>query len=97
MDRLLGFRALLVLSSGLAIASFLVPCIPFVLQQVGLNVNSLFIVLIPLGLLFAVAWVVALVIGLARYGTRALWMALGAPLVAVWPIVWSLYLMFRGT
>jgi hypothetical protein len=84
--RLLDFKPLLLLSFGLAIASFLVP---FFIVFIAFRASSDMMWAFQAEVLLAVAWIIVVAIGLVRYRAMGLWMLLGAPLV-FWPVIGGL-------
>ena len=83
MNGLLGYKALLVLSLCLAIASIVVPLmILSIAFRAGSDMVWAFLAEGVLGM----AWLIVVATGLVRYRARGLWMLLGAPLI-LWPAI----------
>ena len=91
MNRLLGFKPLLLLSFGLAIASVVVPLL---ILSIAFRASSDMAWAFQAECVLAVAWVIVVAIGLARHRARALWMLLGAPII-LWPVTAGL-VAFKG-
>ena len=91
MNRLLGFKPLLVLSFGLATASVVVPLL---ILTLAFRANSDMVWAFEAEAVLGVVWVVVVAIGLVRYRARGLWMLLGAPIL-LWPVIAGL-VFFKG-
>lgn len=91
MNRLLGFKPLLFLSFGLAVASVLVPLL---ILTIAFRASSDMVWAFQAEAVLGVAWVIVVAIGLVRYRVRGLWMLLGA-LIILWPVIAGLVFFKR--
>ena len=83
MNRLLGFKSLLLVSFVLALASVLAPLL---ILLIALRASADIVWAFQAESLLTLAWVIVVAIGLVRYRARGLWMLVGAPIV-LWPIL----------